>query len=678
MPQLIAGVFIPTLFVITNSYAITMALSLAIGYAATAYALYALNDLLFTPETPKVPKPEDGKYNLKQNVPSLAYVLGRVHKGGDYVFLEEAGGVATHITVVAGHSINGFVRHRLHDEDVTLEEDGAVATPAHFQSKVNLQTRDGADAETAYADVVAAFSSIWTADHRGDGLASVLMQCETVAAEKYQKVYPQQMPVQTHVIEGNDQLYDPRTETYGYSTNLALFRLWHLTHPVGGKLTLDDMYLPDWAAAADVCDEQVTNRDEETENRYHGGLWFRADNNPVEVGRTIDQAGELICYERPDGKVGVHAGKFVEPDIRLTEADILTLSYDANKRQATTVLAVRGQYTNPDANYVTADAAPYGDPYIDGDNERTRTIKNQAVQSHNHMARLEKIAYIRANAPRVTVLAHYDSAKDVPYRRFIRVHVPPRLDEAVIELTGRPRLSLRNLTVEFQGIVVPATLYDFDAATDEGVPGGVIEAVEASGVPDPVNFDVVIQTEVVSGGGTAAYALASWDAVSDALVYELEWEPSAGGTKQSVTSVAGETEVRSGFLADGVEYRFRLRTWSAGVTSDWTDYELRTATADPVAPAAVTGVSGTGGSGSFTFDWTAPNSGNYFAARLYLNTADDFGTATLVATEYGAPSDVENREITGLSADDYYGWVEAINASGVAASPVATGVKTVS
>ncbi|MCB1463268.1 MAG: hypothetical protein KDJ90_12780 [Nitratireductor sp.] len=677
MPQLIASAVIPIIFAVTSNYAVVMGISLAIGYAATAYALYALNDLLFSPEMPKVPRPEDGKYNLKQNVPSLSYVLGRVQKGGDYAFLEELLGVAFHITVVAGHSINGFVRHRLHDEDVTLDVDGYVTTPAHFESKVNLQTRSGTDAETAYEDVTALFGSLWTEDHRGDGLASVLMMCETVAAGKYQKVYPQQMPVQTHVIEGNDRLYDPRTETYGYSTNLALFRLWHLTHPVGGKLTLDDIYLPEWETAADVGDEQVTNRDGETESRYHGGLWFRADNNPVEVGRTIDQAGELICYERPDGTVGVHPGKFVEPDIRLTEDDILTLSYDANKRQATTVLAVRGQYTNPDANYVTADAAPYGNPYIDGDNERTKTIKNQAVQSHNHMARLEKIAFIRANAPRVTLLAHYQPARNVPYRRFIRIHAPPRLDEAVVEITGRPRLSLRNLTVEFQGIVVPATLYDFDAATDEGVPGGVIETVVTSGVPDPVNFDVVIQTEVISGGGTAAYALASWDAVSDALTYELEWEPSAGGTKQSVTSAAGETEVRSGYLADGVEHRFRLRTWSVGVAADWTDYVLRTATADPVAPAAVTGVSGTGGSGSFTFDWTAPNSGNYFAARLYLNTVDDIGTATLVGTEYGAPSDVESRDITSLSADDYYGWVEAINASGVAASPVATGVKTV-
>ncbi len=61
----------------------------------------------------------------------------------------------------------------------------------------------------------------------------------------------------------------------------------------------------------------------------------------------------------------------------------------------------------------------------------------------------------------------------MPYRRFIRVHIPPKLDEAVIEITSSPKLSLRNLTIEFSGIVIPediADLYGFDAAIEEGEP----------------------------------------------------------------------------------------------------------------------------------------------------------------------------------------------------------------
>ncbi len=229
-----------------------------------------------------------------------------------------------------------------------------------------------------------------------------------------------------------------------------------------------DMYLPEWANAADVSGQFVTNRDGDMEHRYHGGFWFRSDNSPIDVGRIMDQAAELVVYERADGLVGVHAGEYVEPDIRLTRDSIISLQYDANTRDTTNVLAVRGRFTNTALNYATSDAAIWGNPYIGEDTERSKTLNNQAVQSHNHVQRLQKITAIRANAPRVSILAHYEAAKNVPYRRFVKVHVPPKMTEAIVEITSSPKLSLRNLTIEFSGIVVPDSLYDFDAETEEG------------------------------------------------------------------------------------------------------------------------------------------------------------------------------------------------------------------
>ncbi len=255
--------------------------------------------------------------------------------------------------------------------------------------------------------------------------------------------------------------------------------------------------------------------------------------------------------------------------------------------------------------------------------------------------------------------------------------MPPQLVESVIEIVGRPKLSLRNLTVEFEGIVVPPDLYAFNAATEEGEPGGSIVFLERQQIPAPLGFDVVITAETVSGGSTAAFGAASWNAQSAALITELTWQPTAGGAISSVTSQAGETALRSSYLADGVEYRFRARNWSGGTYSDWTAYEIRTATADPVAPDPVTGVSASGGAGQASFAWTAPNSANYFASRLYLNTTNSFSGATLVAVEYGPPSAADSRIVTGLTAGSYFGFVEAINASGVPASAVATGAITV-
>lgn len=305
--------------------AISAGLALGAGFIQGAFA-----------EKPKVPKPDDGSYNLKQSVPSLAYVLGTTKKGSDYVFLEEKAGTAYHIMVWAGHRIQGFVQHYLHDDKATLDGDGWVTAPAYIAADgyqiVKILTRLGLNAETAYSDVVTAFSTIWNNNCRGDGLATVRMSCRTVDQKEFLDRYPNQMP--EHSAVGNGALlYDPRKDstqggsgshrytnpsTWEFSKNIALMRLWHLCHPVGGKMSYENMYLADWANAADVCDENVTNRSGATEKRYHGGFWFRAGNDPIEVGRIMDEAAELVVYERADGKIGVHAGEFVAPDVRLT------------------------------------------------------------------------------------------------------------------------------------------------------------------------------------------------------------------------------------------------------------------------------------------------------------------------------------------------------------------------
>ncbi len=654
----------------------------ALLYGGIAFGAAALSKALAPKQA--VPKPEDGTYNLKQPVPSLPIVLGRVKKASDYAFLEEINGNAYHVLVPAGHRIQGFVQHYLHDEAVSVSAT-VVVSPAHFYPKntpyVTIEVRNGLPAETAYSDVVAAFPSIWTVDHRGDGLASVKMICKTAKADDFLKIFPNQMPEHSSILDGNPDIYDPRGGGgYAYTTNLALHRLWHLTSPYGGKLSLAEMYLPDWGHAADIADRSIINRSGGVESLYHGGFWFRANSDPADVGRTIDEAGELVVYERADGTVGVHGGEYYEPTITLTRAEITAFSLNANVDPSTTVLAVRGRYTDPADLYNTNDAAIYGDPYIGEDTQRTVTVDNVAVQSHNHIQRLQKLRYIRRNGMRVALTAHFDLDNDPSYERFIRVQYGPKLADAVIEITEKPVISLREMTITLSGIVVPPDLYEFNSATEEGIPGSSVVVLPPGGVPIPTGFGVIIQQEVVSGGASAAYGLGSWAHVSDELTYEMEWERLSGSTgpQSAISSAAGVDQVRSTYLADGVQYRFRLRAWAAGVSSDWTDYVTVTAVADPNPPAVVSGVGvTTPGAGQASFTWTAPNSANYAAVRIYINTANSMSGATLVATEYGPPNLSDGRVVTGLSAGAKFGFVVSINASGTAAAAVPTGPFTV-
>ena len=122
----------------------------ALAYAGLAFGAQALQGLFV--QKPSVPKPEDGSYNLKQSVPSLSFVLGRVKKASDYAALEEAAGVAYHVLIIACHRIQGFAQHYLHDDAVTLGVSGEVLTPANYHYKggnyVVIESRLGSNAET--------------------------------------------------------------------------------------------------------------------------------------------------------------------------------------------------------------------------------------------------------------------------------------------------------------------------------------------------------------------------------------------------------------------------------------------------------------------------------------------------------------------------------------------------
>lgn len=668
------------------SIIITVAISIAFAVAKA---------LLFPPQQRQqaqqqtaVPKPADGKYNFKQNVPSLTVALGRVKKPGDYFFLEERQGQAFHGMVAASHRIEGFVQHYLHDEAATFSG-GSIVSPAHFVGHVGLEEKTGLSLQVASTVLTTWFSDIWTAAHRGDGLAYVVVNFATAAQEKYSDIYPQQMPQHSVVLDGA-LVYDPRDEaqdpddpdTWAFSTNLALLRLFHLTHPSGGRLALADMHLPDWIEAADRADETVLNRGGEEEPRYHGGLWYRYENDPVEIGRLLDEAGEMVVYETAEGKIGVHAGELITPDIRITRDEILSFHYDANRRDATTVLAVRGRFTDPEQVYNTVDAAIFGEPYVGDDTQRTKTVDNQAVQRHNHMQRLQKIAKTRANAPRVTLKIPFDATsptRNIRRRRFVRVHYPERgLDEAIVEIVGRPKLSLRELTYAFDGIVVPSTLYAFDAATEEGVPGTPGEEIEPTGVPVPENFAIGINAEVVSAGQTQAFGVASWDFVSDALNYELEWQVAdESEPPRSVTTKSGDTEVRTPYLADGVAYRFRLRTKSNGANSDWTAYETETAVADTVAPGQPEDFNSVKVGSDVTLSWTNPNSPNLYKTELYRGSTGTFGSAVLIYTSNGGVAEPRSYEDQSLAAGTYWWWLVSFNASGVPSATTGPETRTI-
>jgi hypothetical protein len=663
---------------------ISVGISLAISAALTVATM-----LLFPKQGPQQqrrndPKPPDGSFNERQAIPPLRVVCGRGKVGGDLALLETKDGRLYEIYVHAAHRIEGYVQHYMHDEPVTLGGiygADTVSAPAHFGNAISIFMRLGADANTA---IFTGLWDFWTADMRGDGLAYAGYSYGPTTNEQFGNVYTQGRPLPTAVIDGA-LLYDPRDEaqdpddksTWVFSRNLALIRLFHLIHPAGGRLRIADLYLPDWSHAADVCDQVVVNREGVPEPRYAGFItWkYRGDGqDAVSIGKMIDEAAELVVYERGDGLIGVHAGEMTVPAIRLTDDDFLTFRYDVNASLTSTVLAVRGRYVDPANDYNPADAALWGDPYSGEDEtQRTATIDSTVVQSHNHMQRLQKLRMIRANAPRISATVAYDETlADLLESRFVLINRPDRdLNEATVEIVNGTKLNLEDMTISFDAIVVPADLYTFDASVEEGTPPPVPDTEETQPLAVPTGFDVFIVLGQVAGGATGAQARAVFTPLDATVQYELQYEPTdLSAPPASVTSTPGQSEVRTPFLVAGTEYRFRLRTISGSAVSEWTSYIVETATADTVAPGAPTGFALDAGVSSATLSWTHPNSANVFKTVLYRGDVDDIEDDDTVAiyTAFGGALVDRAYTDTGLSGTRYW-WVIAYNASEVGSAP---------
>src|SRR5690606_18695294 len=105
-----------------------------------------------------------------------------------------------------------------------------------------------------------------------------------------------------------------------------------------------------------------------------------------------------------------------------------------------------------------------------------------------------------------------------------------------------------------------------------------------------------------------------------ALRQHAQYRKAPDGAWQDMQTAEGGGFAVSGAVDDGGTYNYRVRTLSPGGTpGDWSAEGTIAVTSDPTPTGVATLVSASGDVGEITFHWTAPNSANYAAARLYLN-----------------------------------------------------------
>jgi len=683
----------------TISYA-----SIASAIATTAISI-GLQALMA--QTPKPPKPEDGRSPLNQAIPFRTYAVGRTRLAGARMMWEAVGSNLYSVQAIAGHKIKSFNRFYLNDDEVTVVDNVVqpLTTGGRYgagSANVRLYTRLGANPETPYAELVSALGAdgIWTNAHRGDGQASLAMRAHNADAQDQQTAFPYGAPSPSVEIDGafcwdfRDPAQSPtNTATWTWTRNSAITCAWHLCfNEFGFGLDYTKALLPVidlWKEEADICDEDVPLAGGGTEKRYQCNGWDTTENGPKSGLNAILSTCDGHLVARGDGARILTVGKFRESrTATLSDADIVghQVQYDVLFEDECNRLVPK--FTYPATNYTSCDTDFFEDTAAQLSAGRVLTQEGSYEWCHQwrQARRLGKRDWLRLRQKVKGSLDVRLSGINAVYARWVRLETPnrlPRLNGKLLE-NRRSVLALTKGGFSMDFVEQPAGIDDWNPTTEEGQQPPVPPAVNASNIPTPVinliqakasNNSVYIRVVVIDPDEDSfipvvRYRVADIGAGTPGAWIEQTFPdaaPSGGyiNLNTNTVPVDQELEVQVAFKASNGKY------------SNWSVTEEVTSTADPTPPGPVTGASAVGGVGTATFNWTAPNSSNYAGAKIYWNTVNSFGTASYAGPpEYGASSSADSTA-RSFASGTYYGWIVSINHSGIEGTAVATGTFTV-
>ena len=472
MPQAIAAavsVFAGTLgvgAVAANAIFVAVQGALSIGLAL---GLTLLSSIF----TPKGPRPEDVQAVIRSASASRIGHYGRVKVGGVLMFVEaDNNGILAGVIAVATHRIHRFVQ--FYADDQLLGEGDGLFDLRGDEDRVRIESRRGLARETPYTHISRLFPE-YTANRRGDGIASVSYELYDVSANKTNRIYPSGANTAIRsLIEASDEVYDPRTDTTGYTDNAALIIRHYMTSPIGMRLPERLVSTPEatamWIEAANICDERVPLADGTDEARYR--LWGSYDldqERPVDVLKRWLATCNGRRVDTPDGGIAIRVWRWEEPTVVVDESMIIAIeSIQPGLPPDQHANTITAKFLSVESDYQAVDALPWV-------NEVDRSERGEfpsdldlvAVPSPFQARRLMK-AESYAKAPDwICSLVLNLSGLAVVGQRFVRIKLPAFDVDEVFEIDDPTLLFTEEFVrgVQIDGVSMPAAAYEW--STDE-------------------------------------------------------------------------------------------------------------------------------------------------------------------------------------------------------------------
>lgn len=517
---------------------------------------------------------------VREPVMPREIVYGRARKGGVIVFLNASGNKDQFldlVIVLAAHSVKSLGAVFFEGE-MALNATGEAQ--GRWAGKVTVEKRLGTANQSAFTALRAALPDKWSESHRLRGCAAIHLRLTYD-----QDTFPGGIPNITVDLEGKNDIFDPRTETYGYSENPALCLADYMAHPefgiraaIGATDGIDRMSVVE---AANICDEVVAKVGGGSEPRYAcNGVISLSEAPKVIIEGMLSAFAGRCAFS--GGIWRIHAGAWRPPTVALTSDHIresgLTLATRVSRSQ--NFNGVRGQFVSPENDWQPDDFPAYAsDVYLaeDGGERVWRDISLPFTISASMAQRLAKIELERARRQMTVRLSGKLSAwaatvgdvVTLSYARWGFAAKPFEVHGLSLDLTASgdgalllPELVLRETSpLVYDWAASEARIYA--AAPRTSLPSP--RDIPAPGAPQ-VTEEIYVTRD---GGGLKVLARVFWAAAPSSFVaaYQLEARQGVGSWQDYGRTDGTSLEIRD--IAPG-SWSFRVKAVSVlGVSSSW-------------------------------------------------------------------------------------------------------------
>lgn len=515
-------------------------------------------------------------------------IYGTAKTGGQYAMMESSGKDSRyfHIVVVfAAHPCDS-IRDVYFDDELALRWTGSGhAVTSKFAGLVDYSIQLGN--QTAADPKAVSQTPSWTANDKLLGQTYLYVRLD-YAEDKFSGI-----PNISAVVRGKSDIWDPRTDTVGWTDNHALCVLDYLMWSRGVNIPRERIDIDSFIEASNISDEPVSAGPSKTERRYTCNGTESFNKPPLEVLETLQNAGAMVVQRR-GGLWRAIPGKYREPTIDLTADDLVGgLDFSPRAPKSGRFNVAKGTYIDPTQLYAAVDFVQLAvGEYIAEDLEEIEQSFDFPWTNSGTMAR--RLAKIYLEKTR------YGLMLECTLKFRAMAIAPGTRVTLTVESLGWDRRIFRveDCTISLrQGVHV--VLREDDPAVwswteTDALP---VEAAPAVNLPDPfsvsppVNVTVTEQLYTGLDGMFRNRAVVAWEAggpqsrsfeVEFRSATDVSWRP-AGGDLLVTTAEIDDLSVGA--------YRFRVRSRNGiGIASPWVEitYQLLGQANPPPHPTNVT------------------------------------------------------------------------------------------